>query len=68
MLFVIFVVFYVDTMGTLIGVSYKAGFLDERGNLPQIKKPMLVDSITTIFASLFGATTSGVFLESATGV
>lgn len=67
-LFVIFVVFYVDTMGTLIGVSYKAGFLDERGNLPQIKKPMFADSITTIFASLFGTTTSGVFLESATGV
>ena len=36
-LFVIFVVFYVDTMGTLIGVSYKAGFLDEKGNLPEIK-------------------------------
>ena len=67
-LFVIFVVFYVDTMGTLIGVSYKAGFLDEKGNLPEIKKPMFADSLTTVFASLLGTTTSGVFLESATGV
>ena len=67
-LFVIFVVFYVDTMGTLIGVSYKAGFLDEKGNLPEIKKPMFADSLTTVLASILGTTTSGVFLESATGV
>ncbi len=64
----IFIMAFVDTMGTLIGVSARAGFLDEHGNLPQIERPMLVDAISTMLAALFGTTTSGAFIESATGV
>lgn len=67
-IFIILVLMFVDTMGTLIGVSAKAGFLDENGNLPEIKKPMLVDSISTMIASSMCAITSGVYLESTTGV
>jgi len=37
----VFVMDFVDTMGTLIGVSYRAGFLDENGNLPEIEKPII---------------------------
>jgi len=37
----IFVMAFVDTMGTLIGVSARAGFLDKDGNLPQIERPMM---------------------------
>src|SRR5208337_4801788 len=36
----IFVMAFVDTMGTLIGLSARAGFLDENGQLPQIERPM----------------------------
>lgn len=64
----IFVMAFVDTMGTLIGVSARAGFLDEHGNLPEIERPMLADALSTIFASLCGTSTSGAFIESATGV
>ena len=64
----IFIMAFVDTMGTLIGVSARAGFLDEHGNLPQIERPMLVDAVSTIAAALLGTTTSGAFIESATGV
>jgi len=64
----IFVMAFVDTMGTLIGVSARAGFLDEHGNLPEIGRPMLADAFSTIFASLAGTSTSGAFIESATGV
>jgi AGZA family xanthine/uracil permease-like MFS transporter len=64
----IFVMDFVDTMGTLIGVSYKAGLLDENGNLPEIKKPMMCDSLATIVGALLGTTTPGVFIESATGI
>jgi len=35
----------IDTMGTLIGVSSCAGFLDERGNLPRIAQTMLCDAL-----------------------
>jgi len=64
----IFLMAFVDTMGTLIGVSARAGLLDERGNLPQIERPMLVDALSTTFAAAVGTTTSGAYIESATGV
>ena len=64
----IFIMAFVDTMGTLIGVSARAGLLDENGNLPQMERPMLADALSTIFAPIVGTTTSGAFIESATGV
>lgn len=64
----IFVMAFVDTMGTLIGVSARAGFLDKDGNLPQIERPMIADALATTFAALVGTTTSGAYIESATGV
>jgi AGZA family xanthine/uracil permease-like MFS transporter len=64
----IFIMAFVDTIGTLIGVSARAGFLDQNGHLPQIERPMLVDAIATTVAPVLGTSTSGAFLESATGI
>jgi len=64
----IFIMAFVDTMGTLIGLSARAGFLDEHGNLPQIKRPMMADALTNCLAPVLGTTTSGAFVESATGI
>ncbi len=59
---------FVDTMGTLIGLSSRANLLDEDDNLPEIEKPMLVDALSTVAASMFGTTTAGVYIESAAGI
>ena len=64
----VFVLDFLDTMGTIYAVSHRAGLLDENGDLPQIEKPLLVDAATTVLASLLGTTTTGVFVESATGI
>jgi len=64
----IFVMALVDTMGSLIGVSARAGFLDADGSLPQIERPMLADALATMFAGLAGTTTAGAYIESASGV
>lgn len=64
----IFVMAFVDTMGTLIGVSARANLLDEHGNLPEIEKPMLADAVSTVLAPLLGTTTAGVYIESAAGI
>ena len=64
----VFVMDFVDTMGTILGVSYRGGLLDENGNLPDIEKPMLCDSLATIVGSLMGTTTTGTFIESAVGI
>ena len=65
---VVFVMDFVDTMGTLIGLSIKANLIDEKGNLPEIEKPLMVDALSTVVASLFGTTTTGAYIESATGI
>ncbi len=64
----IFVMAFVDTMGTLIGVSARAGLLNEKGELPQIERPMLADALATMLAPLVGTTTAGAYVESATGI
>jgi AGZA family xanthine/uracil permease-like MFS transporter len=64
----IFIMGFVDTLGTLLGLAFRANMLDSEGNLPDIEKPMLVDAITTTLAPLIGTTTSGAFIESATGI
>jgi adenine/guanine/hypoxanthine permease len=64
----IFIMAFVDTMGTLIGLSARAGFLDANGQLPQIERPMLVDAIATTVAPVLGTTTAGAYVESATGI
>ncbi|OGU60964.1 MAG: guanine permease [Ignavibacteria bacterium RBG_13_36_8] len=64
----VFVMDFVDTMGTLIGVSFKAGLLDENGNLPEIEKPMLCDALATVVGALLGTTTTGTYIESAAGI
>ena len=65
---IIFVMAFVDTIGTLIGLSARAGFLDEHGNLPDIEKPMLADALANLVAPFVGTTTSGAFVESAAGI
>jgi AGZA family xanthine/uracil permease-like MFS transporter len=64
----IFVIAFVDTLGTLIGLSARAELLDEKGNLPEIEKPMLADAIATTFAPLVGTSTTGAYVESAAGI
>ncbi len=64
----IFIMSFVDTVGTLIGLSYRAGLLDEEGNLPEIEKPMLADAVATTVAPLMGTSTTGAFIESAAGI
>ncbi len=66
--FTIFLLVYVDTMGCMMGVCYKAGLLDDEGCIPEIKKPMFCDSLSTMFASFMGTITSGIYLESVTGI
>ena len=65
---VVFVMDFVDTMGTLLGLGYKAKMLDENGNLPEIEKPMLCDALATVVGAVFGTTTSGAYIESAAGI
>lgn len=57
-----------DTIGTLVGVSEKANFLDKDGKLPRIKPALLADAIATTAGAIVGTSTTTTFIESASGV
>jgi adenine/guanine/hypoxanthine permease len=65
---IIFIMAFVDTVGTLIGLSARGNLLDENGNLPEIEKPMLADALANLVAPMVGTTTSGAYIESASGI
>jgi AGZA family xanthine/uracil permease-like MFS transporter len=68
MIFALFMSDFFDTMGTVIGVGEEAKLLDEKGNLPGLKKVLLVDSIAAVTGGLFGASSITTYIESASGV
>lgn len=57
-----------DTLGTLIGVSSKAGFLNQEGKLPKVKGALLADAVATTAGACFGTSTTTTYVESASGV
>ncbi len=57
-----------DTMGTLIGVSGRAGFIDEKGNMPRLNQAFMADAVATVCGSALGTSTTTTYVESAAGV
>lgn len=57
-----------DTLGTLIGVSDKAGFLNSEGKLPRVKQALLADAVATTAGAVLGTSTTTTFVESSAGV
>ncbi|WP_198469187.1 NCS2 family permease [Acetomicrobium sp. S15 = DSM 107314] len=57
-----------DTLGTLIGVSARAGFLDKDGNLPRANKALTADAVATAVGACLGTSTVTTYVESASGV
>lgn len=57
-----------DTIGTLMGVSQRAGLVDKDGNMVRAKKAFMADAAGSTAGSIFGVTTVGAYIESVTGV
>lgn len=57
-----------DNIGTLIGVTKRAGFLRPDGTLPKAGRALFADSFATIISALFGTSTVVSYIESTTGV
>jgi AGZA family xanthine/uracil permease-like MFS transporter len=66
--FSLFLADFFDTMGTLVGVGRQAGYLDRRGELPEIRKPLLVDSAAAAAGGFVSASSATTYIESAAGV
>jgi AGZA family xanthine/uracil permease-like MFS transporter len=70
-LIVIFSLLFVDlfdTAGTLIGVTHRAGMLDDEGQLPRMGQALIADSSATVVGSLLGTSNTTSYIESTAGV
>ncbi|MGH2615490.1 MAG: NCS2 family permease [Thermomicrobiales bacterium] len=59
---------FFDTMGTLIGVGAEAGYLNDKGELEDAQRPLLVDSLGAVGGGLASASSATTYIESAAGV
>ena len=57
-----------DTIGTLIGVSNRAGMVDDDGNVKNLNQAFMADAIGTTVGAILGTSTVTTYVESASGV
>ena len=57
-----------DSSGTLLGVTDKAGFSDEKGRFPKMKQALYVDSASAVIGSYIGTSAISTYIESGAGV
>ena len=57
-----------DTIGTLVGTASRAGMVNEKGEMPNMKEALLSDAIGTVAGAATGTSTVTTFIESASGV
>jgi adenine/guanine/hypoxanthine permease len=66
--FSLFLADFFDTMGTLVGVGRQAGYVDAQGEMPDIRKPLLVDSLAAAAGGAASASSATTYIESSSGV
>jgi AGZA family xanthine/uracil permease-like MFS transporter len=59
---------FFDTVGTVVGIGAKAGWLDREGRLPRMHRVLLVDSLAAVAGGAAGASSATTYIESAAGV
>ena len=71
MLVVVFTFLFVDmfdTIGTVVGVTTKAGMMDKNGNPVRMNQAFMADAIGTVTGAMLGTSTVTTYVESASGV
>ncbi|ACJ17449.1 xanthine/uracilpermease [Thermococcus onnurineus NA1] len=66
--FAFFMVDFFDTLGTVTGLSAKAGFITRDGKIPDAEKVLLTDAVGTTVGAILGTSTVTTYIESAAGI
>ncbi|HET8527771.1 MAG TPA: NCS2 family permease [Gaiellaceae bacterium] len=66
--FALFLSDFFDMMGTIVGVGKQAGYLNEQGELPEIRKPLLVDALSAMAGGAASSSSATTYIESGSGV
>lgn len=71
MVMVVFTFLFIDlfdTIGTLVGVSIKAGMMDKNGKIHRLNRAFMADALGTTFGAIMGTSTVTTVVENAAGV
>ena len=66
--FTFFFVDFFDATGTLTGLAQRAGYLDDKGDMPRAKTTFSMDGLAAMFGALMGTSTTTAYVESASGI
>ena len=66
--FTFFFVDFFDATGTMTGLAQKAGYLDDGQDMPRGKRTFSMDGLATMFGAFMGTSTTGAYVESASGI
>ncbi|MDP9418389.1 MAG: NCS2 family permease [Actinomycetota bacterium] len=66
--FTLLITDFFDTMGSIVGLGAEAGLLDERGELPDAGKVLLVDSVAAVAGGAASSSSNTTYIESAAGI
>ncbi len=66
--FTFFMVDFFDTLGTVTGLSARAGLIDEEGRIPGVGRMLLSDAVGTTVGAVLGTSTVTTYIESAAGI
>ena len=66
--FALFLSDFFDTMGTLVGVGKPAGYLDKDGDMDNVKRPLLIDSLAAMAGGAASSSSATTYIESGAGV
>ena len=59
---------FFDAMGTMTGLGRQAGLLDDRGQLPNVGRALVVEGAGAVAGGAASASSNTVFVESASGI
>jgi len=67
-IFTIMLTDFFDTMGTVTGVAAEAGLANPDGTVPNVGRPLLIDSLAAVAGGAAGVSSNTTYIESAAGV
>ena len=68
LIFALFMTDFFDTLGTVVGVGSSAGLLDEKDELPNMRRVLMVDSAAAAAGGAMGVSSVTTYVESGAGV
>ncbi|WP_102158277.1 NCS2 family permease [Zhihengliuella halotolerans] len=66
--FVLLLSIFFDAMGTMVGLANEAGSVDEKGNIPNVNRVLLVDAAGAIAGGGASVSSNQIYVESGAGI